>query len=409
MSCGAINDNLYRGTLLLAVAANGTWSGQLGEGGSGWVTAMLYAPFLLLLGFTGVLADRYPKRQIIVGSRVVELVLAVGVIGAMALQSLPLACILLVLLAGQSAFFSPAKYGSVPELVPSRQLSQANGLLSLLTNVSIVAGIGIAGFLLDVGPRLGMSGLIFVGLVMTVVATISVVISLFIPRHPPGQPDLPVTLNVFRPYWKTLRTMAGTDLAAATVAWCLFYSVASMIIVIIPSYGELLEISKTKVSLLMGVTGLGIAVGGVIAGFGSGQRIRAEFVPLGAIGLILSFLSLGLLSLGFTGVMILLGLTGMFAGIYLIPILAMLQHLPVPGFRARCVGTANFLTYVTMTASAIFYAVMSRWVGNEPPTWFLISAAMMTIILVWVLILLPRLRNGGRPEAFATIEDWKTA
>ena len=52
MSCGALNDNLLRGALLLAVAmgGGGMWEGALGEGGTGWVTFMLYAPLHRLLG-----------------------------------------------------------------------------------------------------------------------------------------------------------------------------------------------------------------------------------------------------------------------------------------------------------------------------------------------------------------------
>ena len=95
---GAFNDNVYRGSLLLAVASGGLWSDKLGQGGTGWITAMLYAPFVVLLGFTGLLADRRPKRGIIICTRLAEMVLALGVIWAMRAESLVFACILLVLL-----------------------------------------------------------------------------------------------------------------------------------------------------------------------------------------------------------------------------------------------------------------------------------------------------------------------
>ena len=50
MACGALNDNLYRGTLMLLVVSGSAWGGSLGSGGTGWVTLMVYVPFLLLLG-----------------------------------------------------------------------------------------------------------------------------------------------------------------------------------------------------------------------------------------------------------------------------------------------------------------------------------------------------------------------
>ena len=50
--------------------------------------------------------------------------------------------VVLFLIATQSAFFSPAKYGIVPEIVPERALSRANGLLEMSTFAAIVLGLG---------------------------------------------------------------------------------------------------------------------------------------------------------------------------------------------------------------------------------------------------------------------------
>ena len=46
----------------------------------------------------------------------------------------------LFLMAVQSTFFSPAKYGIVPEALPAEDLSRANGLLEMSTFVAIVLG-----------------------------------------------------------------------------------------------------------------------------------------------------------------------------------------------------------------------------------------------------------------------------
>ncbi|MEE2906849.1 MAG: MFS transporter [Planctomycetota bacterium] len=409
MSCGAINDNVYRGMLLLAVVGNGVWAGQLGEGGTGPITLMLYLPFVLLLGFTGLLADRYPKRRVIVGSRIVELILAFGVVGGMAIQSLPIACVLLVLLASQSAFFSPAKYGSVPELVDSTLLSRANGALSLLTNVSIVAGLAVAGFLMDAGESIGLSGLIFVGIVMVGVATIGLISSLFLPHQPAAKPSLPMSFNGFRTYWRTLKAMRGTDLAAATIAWCLFYAVGSLIISIIPNYKEELNLSDSQTSFLLGAATLGIAVGGAAIGIGSGRSIRSSFIPFGAACMGICFFILGLFEPSYIGVLILLSITGLSAGVFVVPILALLQHLPIPGFRARCVGTANFMTYLAMSISALAYWILAEWLGALPPIWFIISGGFMVVVTVWLILLMPRLRRGALAESFGTVHDVETS
>ena len=109
MACGALNDNLYRGMLMLLVVAGSAWGGVLGTGGTGWVTLMVYVPFLLLLGFTGLLSDRFSKRNIIVLTRFIEIVLASLVIVAMWMDNPWFAFALLILLASQSRILLPGQ------------------------------------------------------------------------------------------------------------------------------------------------------------------------------------------------------------------------------------------------------------------------------------------------------------
>ena len=56
-----------------------------------------------------------------------------------------------IALATQSAFFNPPKYGMIREVTGDGQLSRANGVISLATNVSIIAGLAISGYLSEMG------------------------------------------------------------------------------------------------------------------------------------------------------------------------------------------------------------------------------------------------------------------
>ncbi len=396
MSCGAINDNLLRGALLLSVVQGGMWGGSLGAGGTGWVTTMLYLPFILLLGVSGQVADRYPKRRIIVWTRVVEIALAAGVTAAFALKSLPLTCAFFVLLAAQSAFFSPAKYGSVPELVSDRNLSRANGVLSMLTNMAIILGVAAAGLLLEIGP-------VSLGLTMVVVAAVSLVSSLFIPNGRAADPSLRVSPRTFTAHVRVLKRMRGTPLIRATAAWCWFYAVGSLVITIVPLWRDRMDLSDAAAGAMLAAPGVGIGIGGLVAGLGSGDRIRAGFIPVGAAGMAVTFILLGVLDPQYIRVLVLLVACGVFAGFYVLPVLAMLQHLPVPTFRARTVGTANFATYLAMTASATLFGVAAPIVGGEPGPWFLGCAAAMTLVLVQAVVRHPAMQAGANPGSFATV------
>lgn len=398
MSCGAFNDNLLRGALLLAVPLgdNGLWEGQLGKGGTGWVTVMLYAPFIVLLGITGQMADRWPRQRVILVSRALEVLLTGMVIWAFAAGSLVLACISLVCMAAQSALFSPAKYGIVPDLVVGRDLSRANGVLSMLTNAMIIAGVAAAGFLL-------VDGGIWIGFVMLGLATLGLAAAFAIPRGTAAEPGLRISVRTFSTHISTIRSMRGTPLMVATLAWCCFYGIGSLIISIVPNYKGPMELSNESAGVLLAAPGVGIAIGGLAAGFGSGDRIRGQLVPVGGALMTIGFALLGLLDLSLTGLWILLCYTGIAAGFFVIPVLALLQHLPEGGFRARCVSTSNFCTYLAMTLTALIYALLAPVTGSDPGLWFLICAALMACVTAWVFLRRDVLMAAGLPEGAQSV------
>jgi acyl-[acyl-carrier-protein]-phospholipid O-acyltransferase/long-chain-fatty-acid--[acyl-carrier-protein] ligase len=333
-----------------------------------------------------------------VWTRLAEIGLAVGVAVALWQQSLLLVCVFFILLAAQSAFFSPAKYGVVPDLVSDGGLSRANGVLSMLTNMAIILGMAVAGVLLGVGP-------VFIGLIMIVIAIISLFSSLRIPKLPPAEPELHVSARTFTAHVRVLRRIRGTPLLHATLAWSWFYAVGSLVITIVPMWRAELQLSDAAAGAMLAAPGVGIGLGGLAAGLASGQRIRAGFIPIGAAGMAASFLVLGLLAPALWSVLILLILVGVFAGFYVIPILSMLQHLPVPSFRARTIGTANFITYVAMAISAVIYGVLAPIVGGEPAPWFLACAVAMGIVFVASLLQHKGMCEGAAASAHATVGE----
>src|SRR5437868_6167990 len=85
-------------------------------------TVCLVLPYLLLAAPSGYLADKYPKRSVIVGCKIAEIfIMVIGVAAILCGQfTAPLAIGMLMtivaLLGSQAALFSPARAGSIPEL-----------------------------------------------------------------------------------------------------------------------------------------------------------------------------------------------------------------------------------------------------------------------------------------------------
>ena len=113
----------------------------------------------LLVG--GVVADRLPRRRVMIGSEAASMVvqLALGtllVTGSATLGEL----LALQALAGASfAFFTPASAGLVPQTVAAEQLQQANGLMSVARYSAYVFGAAAGGALVaTIGPGWAIIG-----------------------------------------------------------------------------------------------------------------------------------------------------------------------------------------------------------------------------------------------------------
>jgi acyl-[acyl-carrier-protein]-phospholipid O-acyltransferase/long-chain-fatty-acid--[acyl-carrier-protein] ligase len=113
---GAANDNVLK-TVLVFVVVSGVWAGQLGDGGQGIVSLCMFLPFVLFSGYGGQLADRYSKTWMSVRLKLLEIPIALVALLGFALGNLWITMAAMWLLAMQSAFFGPAKYGMIPELV----------------------------------------------------------------------------------------------------------------------------------------------------------------------------------------------------------------------------------------------------------------------------------------------------
>src|SRR4051812_30124121 len=152
---GAFNDNLFKivvSMLAVRLVAADRAGRELSIVGGGFIL-----PFLLFSGYAGQLADVYSKRTVLVVSKSLEIVAAsLGLIG-FAFGHLQLTYAVLFLIALQATFFSPAKYGILPEMLPDRDLSRANGVLEMSTFVAIVLGTAIGGYLFEAwhAPPLG--------------------------------------------------------------------------------------------------------------------------------------------------------------------------------------------------------------------------------------------------------------
>ena len=136
--------------LFLATFASGagTWLAVIAltvdvydrTGSGAWVSALLVADFLplILIGLLlGPLVDRLPRRRLLVGADLTRLAVfcALPFVGSAA------AIVALAALAGcATAFFRPAVYAGLPNLVAAADLPAANALFQLADRLTVMLG-----------------------------------------------------------------------------------------------------------------------------------------------------------------------------------------------------------------------------------------------------------------------------
>jgi len=398
---GAMNDNVLKGVLIFMVV-DGLWKGELGAGGQGFVSVCFTLPFILLSGYAGQIADRYSKRTVTLWVKVTEIpIVILAGVGFFA-GNLWVTLFALVALTCQSSFFGPAKYGMIPELVDDAELSRANGTINMMTNLAVIAGTLLAGWVSDhYSPqpaKAEVQGAVAAnpggidwlpGATLTLIAVAGLAASLFLIRLQPGDRDLKFNWNPFSIYIATVRQMSTTRLLMVMMAWGYFYLLAGIALLIVPEYTVVLDIDRTEAAVLMGVLGIAIGVGCAVAGLISGHHIEPRLIPVGTAGLIVFFILLAAvppwmpafesttMSVAFSNVSGLLFGAGFFAGFYIVPLQALLQQLSPSGERGRFLGTANAVSFAFLTVAALFYWAIRPLFGDEPENIFYVSALLM--------------------------------
>lgn len=349
----AANDNILKQVLIFGVVAGGVWGGVLGEGAQAWASLCLAVPYVLLSGFAGQFADRFNKRDVCIVVNASEVAVALLALVGFWMVNLWIVLLAMILISIQSTFFTPAKFGILPEIVETGYLSRANGTVNMFTYIAVIFGSAVGGPIYDAwnpstAPDPGNTGLPWLpGGVVLLVALVGLVSCWGLPRLKPRNPGMPIRAKFFKPYLDTWRGIRGSVVATVIVAWSFFYLIVGGIaILILPDYKSLLDISAGQTSILMVILGISTGLGDFVAGRVSGLRIRPQLIAVGGIGTTVMFFVLAVVPLNFVLIAVCLSLTGFLAGFAMVPLQTMTQRFSVVEQRGQVLGLWNCLSFV---------------------------------------------------------------
>lgn len=382
---GAINDNLFKLLIIVFLTPTAAGGGEAGKVAS-LAMAVFVTPFLLFLPFAGNLADRFSKRNIIVWTKVAEVVvMTAGLIAFILQSSIGLYCVLF-LMATQSAFFGPCKYGIVPELVEKDHLSDANGKLEAFTYLAIVGGMAAAPFLLWATDK----RYILISLICIVIAVLGFIVSLKIQKTPraggTGKSSFIFIKDAAYTIWSIHRKK---DLLLAVLASAYFLLVGAFIQANLYTYGiNVLGFSSTQSGYLFVIAAIGIGAGSFLAGWLSGRYVEFGIVPIGAIGLTISSLALAMTGNGKYFAFFWTFMIGTSAGLFIVPLNAFIQLKSPTQRRGKVIAASSFLGWggVLLAAGIIYILTM---LGLSARQLFVVLAIITLALSVVTIIILP--------------------
>ena len=407
-SLGVFNDNFFKQAAIFLVIDAGI--GEL----RGIAALLLAVPYVLFASYCGWLADRFSKRTIVIGAKALEVVAMVcGAVGVVTVNWW-LIMAMVFLMGWQSAIFSPALNGSIPELYPASFVTTANARIKVVTTAAILLGMVLAGYALEVkGEQDGQAaeitalGKSVVAVAVVAVAALGLVVSFGAPRRPAASPKAAFPWAGPVDTFKQL-VHIHKDSLLAKIVWAdvFIWSVGALQLLIIDALGTdrggqtastaglaELRLSLAMRSNLQFAALVGIAVGGMLAArLAVGRRWYRVLVPA-CLGL--SVLAVAVLAVPYLpqdvqtpALFVLLSLSGVAAGVFMIPCESFIQVRAAPEEKGAVIAAANFAIFCGIILSGLLIYVLDKVMA---PTTFFASIALVSVpVAVWLHVALRR-------------------
>ena len=350
--------------------------------------------YIMFTAQSGWFADKYPKGKVIIVAKAIEFFAMIAGAFGIWYMNWYLVLTMIGIMGAQSALFSPAMNGSIPELYPDWYVQKANTIIKLISTIGIFLGMILAGVVLDKTGELFNDipmGRGLVGVFVLLAAIIGFGVTLWAPRKqssgvnesfpwagPWGSVKELIRIRKDVLLWITIKTNVT------------IWFIASIMTMLIVNLGKTqYDISNKAVVTMKVIFMTGIAVGGILSNFiASGKNWYKILSPsLFVTGIFLVMFRF-VPYLGFSKdtqiivLFLLTAFTGIAGGVDLIPLESFIQIRPQKNHKGRVIGAANFAVFTSMTLGAVFlYFLNNRFL---PTTSFSILGILTILFSIYL-------------------------
>ena len=326
--------------------------------GSGRAVGLLlvarFVPSFLVGSLSGVVADRFNRRSIMIISDLLRAVVVLGFLFVRRADQLWIIYFLTVLQLALSTFFEPAKTAIIPSIVADRELVAANAISSVTWSAMLTIGAAIGGVVT------GWFGtdVAFILDAMTYLLSAALIASVRIPKRPPREKSkltfgralgITQTIEAARYVKNRPRVLA---LLLVKPAW----GMGGGILTLLAVFGEKIfpvgKSAATGIGVLFAARGIGTAVGPIVARRISGEGKKRMQVSIGIAFLIggAFYMAFGWAT-SFVVALLVLGLAHTGGSILWVFSTVLLQRCVEDNFRGRVFATELALLTLTMAIS----------------------------------------------------------
>lgn len=384
---GAFNDNAFKNAFLIWFTYDAAV--KSGMDGPTMVTiaaGLFILPFFLFSATAGQLADKFEKSRFTQYLKMLEIGLMVACAALFYFESVYGLLIVLFMMGVQSTFFGPIKYSLLPLHLKDDELIGGNGLIEAGTFLSILFGTIFGGLVIRTEFGLPLLAAFLIG--FSIIGWLS---SRSIPKAAPSDPNLKVGWNIFRETWQIVafaRQERSVWLSIIGISW--FWFVGATFLTQFPVFtNEVVGGNEHIVTLFLALFSIGICVGSIVCNKFLKGEINGKLVPHGSFGMTVSIAlfvacayqygadrldyavragltsshELGLMEFFHVGLSswgIIIGLLGLsvFAGLYIVPLYAIMQHRSDERVLSRVIAAGNVIGAMFMVAASILVAVL---------------------------------------------------
>jgi 1-acyl-sn-glycerol-3-phosphate acyltransferase len=401
---GAFNDNVFK-TALLTILTYEALSWTTLDVGilNNLIPGLFILPFVLFSATAGQLADKFEKSRIARYVKLLEIAIMTVAAYGWITHNLWLLVAAIAGMGLHSTLFGPVKYAYLPQKLKPEELVGGNGVVEMGTFVGILLG-EIFGAVLVMHKPWGTE-LIAGGTIA--IAILGWLASRAIPLSPAPEPELKINWN---PATETVRNLGFSRqnrpvfLSLLANSWFWFYG--AIMLAQFPLYAKnYLHGDHSIFVLLLTTFSIGIGVGSLLCETLSGRKVEIGLVPFGAIGLSVFGVDLFLASVGYTNtalvdipgflaqqgsIRILFDclMIGVFGGLYIVPLFALIQTRCDPRHISRTIAGMNILNALFMVAAALVAMVLLK-MGVTIPQIFLATAIMNAVVAIYIFTVVP--------------------